>query len=748
MRRLFLLAVVIMLLLAACSGGDGEDETGGTPVGPPTLTPSRTPQPLPPTWTPEVPTQTAAAVQTQVQDQAQLTPITAGPTPTPAPTLVVDTNPRTQAQLRVANALIDPNLLVVDLYLNQQVIRKNLRVGQAMTDPLTFGAGDYELLVLPAGARLGETDPIAAYDLVLTPRQDVILILTGTARAVDIITYEPDRTPLPEETARLTVMNAIPQGEPFTVIEDNATVVASGGFGQFTTPVELSAGQHIFDLVRDPTLLTARTLTMREGVAYLLLVLPTITGDDYQVLDIPSPVNTTTPIRVINTAFLTETAVDVYLDDIPVARTLDYRMASEWAELEALVYNLRVVPADQPDAAPLYQERVNLANEEALNLVLYDAADGDVALFLAPESRDKTPVNGASFTFINSLLGRTRIGVQTGDELLPDVAPVLFASATDPLVTSMGENPLVFVDLDTGERRIVDRLPAREWPPGYTYTIVITGYPQRSPLVLETNVGTTDTRIVEDDVVAIDGDEPDGLTFQLQMINALTDGRRLDLLVEREEDATGDAPPATDTTPIFTDIAPETATLYRTLSTQPGVMVLRDAATGDVLQRGTFTWEAGAQFTLYAYLDANGDVQLELALNIARTIPAGRAQVQVFNAAVLASPDDAPPETPELELLYDAPDLPSGAVGDIGTPIADLPTIEQRLGPAARFGQPTDPDFVLPGTYEVRIAREDTEAIVVTVPQVTFEAGVAYDLLLLPDSGGLSARLVTFARQP
>jgi hypothetical protein len=49
-----------------------------------------------------------------------------------------------------------------------------------------------------------------------------------------------------------------------------------------------------------------------------------------------------------------------------------------------------------------------------------------------------------------------------------------------------------------------------------------------------------------------------------------------------------------------------------------------------------------------------------------------------------------------------------------------------------------DPQAIPAGTYAVQIVEKDTGTVVLTVPPVTFESGVFYDLLLLPDSSGLS----------
>ena len=70
---------------------------------------------------------------------------------------------------------------------------------------------------------------------------------------------------------------------------------------------------------------------------------------------------------------------------------------------------------------------------------------------------------------------------------------------------------------------------------------------------------------------------------------------------------------------------------------------------------------------------------------------------------------------------------------------------EIPLAEPAQFGQPTNAYEFVAGTYTVRILEHDTSLLVLSVPEMTFEAGVAYDLLLLPDASGLSLNPVLIA---
>jgi len=68
------------------------------------------------------------------------------------------------------------------------------------------------------------------------------------------------------------------------------------------------------------------------------------------------------------------------------------------------------------------------------------------------------------------------------------------------------------------------------------------------------------------------------------------------------------------------------------------------------------------------------------------------------------------------------------------------------LSPPVEFGLVPNPQAVPAGTYGVRIAEKATGSVVLTVPQITFESGIFYDLLLLPDASGLSLSPVLIPR--
>jgi hypothetical protein len=57
--------------------------------------------------------------------------------------------------------------------------------------------------------------------------------------------------------------------------------------------------------------------------------------------------------------------------------------------------------------------------------------------------------------------------------------------------------------------------------------------------------------------------------------------------------------------------------------------------------------------------------------------------------------------------------------------VTEIPLAEPAVRP------PTNAYEVVAGTYTVRM-EHDTSLLVLSVPEMTFEAGVSYDLLLLP----------------
>jgi predicted small lipoprotein YifL len=680
MRRVILIPLLLIALtLAACGKKDN------TP-------PTATPVPLPPT-------------------------AVASPTPTPLPSAVTDTNPLTRALLRIVDA--SPDLPAVNVYLNGTSLGRGFTPGTYLVNPLAFSAGSYLLRVVRAGENPDVATPFLAQPIELGEGQNLVVVLTGTADALQIVTTQENLNPLPDQTARLSVMHAVLRGQVFDVQEANLNLMRQVDFGMTAGPIEVQAGDHALDLVSGPDQLASLDLYLSERYAYTVVLFKDASGS-YQTLNFRDRVSDESRIRVIH-ASPDMPAVNVLLDGAVMGENLAYHEATDWATYPSMPHQLRVVPAGDSSARAIMEKQVTLIPNKAVDIVLLDTVE---RLRVVPVEEDLSPTaeGSARLIFVQAATGSIQVSIQTlnGGEI-PDLLPISFGTTSRPISYPAGAAGFMFMTADTQNQREIDFLPERRWDPGYAYLIVVTGTADVQPLVLETEVGTAAAQASSGAAPSVTLPTAPALaTFQVRLVNALPETMPLDLLVNG--------------TLIFDSVQHATGTAYHTLPTEPKQISIHATDSGATLIDDQIALPASSgptPLTLIVYRD-HGDARYQIIADPAFMIPQGQALLRVVHLATdrptlivtRLSPPTPVPETPE------------------GTPASGeggpQPPGEEPLSSGADFGVVPDPQAIPAGTYAVRIVEKNTGTVVLTVPPVTFESGVFYDLLLLPDSSGLS----------
>jgi hypothetical protein len=694
MRRLILIPLILIALTLTACGGKKDNKT-------PTATPGPT---VPPT-------------------------VVASPTPTPLPSAKTDTNPLTRALLRIVDA--SPDLPAVNIYLDGTNIARGFTPGAYLTSPLAFSAGSYLLRVVPAGDNPDTVTPFLSQPIELPAGRSLVVVLTGSADGLQLMMTQENLDPLPDKTARLSVMHAVPRGEVFDVQEANLNVLRQVDFGMTAGPIEVQSGDHTYDFASGPDKLATLDLNLGERYAYTVVLFKDASGN-YQTLSFRDRVNDETRVRVIQ-ASPDMPPVDVYLGDSLMGRALDYHGATDWAAYPSARYQLRIVPAGDNGTKPIMEKQIALAPNKAVDIVLLDAVE---RLRIVPVEEDlsPTPENSARLTFIQAATGSVQVGIQTlSGGAIPDLQPISFGLASRPVIYPAGAAGFTFVSADTQNPREIDYLQERQWDAGNAYMVVITGTADVGPLVLSTEVG------VSTSAVAAGGEAssstvptaPAPATFRVRLVNALPDATPLDLLV--------------DGTLVFDGVGQASGTVYQTLPAQPKQITIRSTDSGTTLIDDTIALPESSgptPLTVLVYRD-RGDLRYVIAADPAILVPKGLALLRVIHLA---------PERPTLMVtqlaLSTSTPTPAGTPG--GTPEfggeGSLPLVEPSLSPPVDFGVIPDPQAIQAGTYGVRIIERDTGKVVLTVPQITFESGVFYDYLLLPDSSGLSLSPVLMPR--
>jgi len=687
--RKILLWMLLLVVLVACGGGDEDDKTPVPPTRPVT-------SPVPPTPIP-----------------------TATYTPLPMPEVPEDKEAES-AQLRMVHASAD--LPKVSFYLDGLLLERNFSVGVASQTPRSVAPGSYTLRVVNPEDDVQEVTPYAELPLTLKSGQRVTALLVGEAENAQLVLYEEDLAPLPEHTARLSFLNAVTDSGPVQLVESSAALVDAVGYPVVGGPLEIAAGAHAFDFKQGEETLTSYNLGLDERKVYTLVLVGQ--PDNYRVLRIESLAQRETQVRVIQVS-PDAPKLDVYLGDTVIATEMGYREATEWATYATDTYQLRIRPAGQPEAEPLAEREIRLTPYGAVDIVLLDSFQ-QLKVVQVEQDLSMTPVNAARFTFIHAAIGVKGLKIETLGGALPGVNEIGLGGATRPALLNDGLWTLNFYTSEGGEDRQVDYLADYDFPAGGAYTIIATGMPNTGPLVLETEVGA-DPGLLASAEGLVELEEPSGDSeFMLRVVNALSSGSRVTFEVGDEM--------------IFDDIEQGTTTPYHTFNTEGTMMVVRDKTSGNIIVQEEFAPLRNPRSVLFLYMDGYGTVQYEIAADNSEPVPQGNAQLRVMHVAT---------QKPDLilrgETLDGAEQVAPAATADVEE-VEPTPVPMISMSEPATIGQPTNPFLVVAGTYRVHIFERTTDIVVLTVPEMRFDAGVFYDLILLPDETGLSLNPVLIAQ--
>lgn len=246
-----------------------------------TLTPSSTPT-LPPTQSARA---TLATTPTPT-----FTP-TVTPTPTFAPFLTTTPDSvagETPGWLRVVHAWVGNRSVVpgvFDVYVNGEVVSRSLASGQ-QTGFQQVTPGSIEVVLRTVDPRLplviSETTPPAFNKVVqVAPGENVSLVLGESAQGLQLLTVPESAAPLPDGTARLTLVQANPELTPVNVLmPDVGRALAydlrlNHASGSLDVPVGANYLIDLYD-VNDSTLLLGSLPPVSFGnrVSYLLVLVP------------------------------------------------------------------------------------------------------------------------------------------------------------------------------------------------------------------------------------------------------------------------------------------------------------------------------------------------------------------------------------------------------------------------------------------------------------------------------------------
>jgi hypothetical protein len=675
MRRLLPLPVILgllMLTLAAC-GGD-EQPPSPTETPPPTAT--------------ETP-----------------------PSATPSPKIPLTEAATEAALLRVVNASDIPRLT---LTLDGVEVARSFRPGMYHSAPEKVRAGEYRLAVIVPGQ--DDSPPLLEETISFEVDASYAIILAGHRGDLRLIVAREDLSPLPRATARLQVIQALPQTGPLALQDAQRTIIAGLDFGAQSDPVTLPEGDHpLMLLTADGAPLGEVPFYGMARYAYTVVLYPDPDTGAPDAVALRSRVEDVAQMRVMH-ASPDLSAVDVLLDGELLTADLPYGEASAWTVQPTGNHQLQLRPAGQPDAGPILYKQVALQADQAVTLVILDTRDR-LRIATVSEDLSPTPINAAWLVLVNAAIGTTQVTVSTFGGTLPDVRPIPFGQATHPLPLAAGQSGFVFETGAATAPREVGRVQERPWEPGIAYTIVLTGALNAPVIVLETEAGIGDTVLAEEGVVplggappALSGWGPGANVFAMRVVHALPDSTPIDFLA--------------DDAPIFETIQAGTATAYHEFVTPPRRLAVRVAGSPLVLTEEEVTLPVvpeGTFLTVFVYRDGNS-VRLLLASDNPLQVPDGYALLRVVHTV---------PTRPALRVER----MESAPASAIATPVSGEPvggmSPQAILADTVIFGQASDPVLTPAG-----------EALIHVIERVSLDpAGdftftlaprTVYDLVLLP----------------
>ena len=292
-------------------------------------------------------------------------------------------------QVRVIHAAEAPP---VDVYLNNQIAAEDVTFRQA-TDYLSLPAGTYGVTVFPAGADPATEAPAMLGELVLAEGDVASLVAMGADGAFQLVRMEDNPTPVADDEARLSLLNALPDAASVDLVDpglpldenDSTVLIPAASYGEVveTLVVDATAGRTL-------AVLPAGDLTANPYVTYRDLALE---GGSNNLI-IPAPERLTDGSTRVAVMVISSVAAPLFGSPEMVAETLYTRYLLPFelvsvlllaAMVGAIVLTRRELVAETRPRRPVVR-RPLVGPQSAAALAGKSADEDDVEQILSPEA--------------------------------------------------------------------------------------------------------------------------------------------------------------------------------------------------------------------------------------------------------------------------------------------------------------------------------------------------------------------------
>ena len=390
-KRIFSGLVFIIIILVGCTAQNTDGEIPTQIV-------------LPTSTTTDAPTQTPAP--------SEIPPAT--PTELVIPRTDAQ-NPTEQAFLRMINA--SPDIGVVDVYIESLAMATNLEF-KRFTEREGIVAGRYKLRILPTGSFI--TDP-ALYEeeLIIVGEQSSILVITGTIEAVNLTILNEPNAPLPDDTSRLLMINAMAGIDDMVMLVDGTPQTATTPYLQISETTEHPSGLVDISFQTAGSPLFETQLDLRERQNYTFILLGTVDRSDTQAfLVLNSDAPGLTDISFVN-ASPSIGLIDIYFGNQLFVGGADYAEISIPESILSGTYDISIYPegANPDEIDPLSGTQFIANPDEEVVLVLV-GEPSSLRFVIYRNDPQPTFDNRARITFINSLESVSTVILNSTEESL------------------------------------------------------------------------------------------------------------------------------------------------------------------------------------------------------------------------------------------------------------------------------------------------------------------------------------------
>lgn len=658
---------------------------------------------------PELPTQISVPTATETP----LPTVTPFPTDEPLPAAEDIIIPRTdadtpaqQAYLRVINA--STQLGSIDFYVEYLAVATNLDYGR-YTERGGIVAGTYNLRILRSGS-LPSDPTLFEQEITIVGGQSIIFLIAGTPEAINLTTILESNDPLPRETSRTMMINAVSDSTNMVMLVNDVPQTAVTPYLQISEVTQIESGNTDFVFQDNGNEIATARFDIRERQNYTLVIFGEIARPEtINAVALTSQAPGLTSISIVNGS-PSVGIVDVYFSGILIESDAFFGEISVPQEILSGTYDISVYPTDtNPDEVEPIAGTQFIANPDE-DVVLVIVGEPNSLRFVVYRN-DPTPTfdDQARITFINALETLPSITLNTTRDfsLRLNYAAVSDTFIFETIPISFAWIRQVQDGQDVSFEEYSNFVPVA----GTNYLYIFAGRGVEDPILLTFDVGTIGIPASVDVPPTVAPSRP----TRIRVVN-VWEGRQFEVRI--------------DTNIIAEAIEYSKATNPLIMAPGPHTVSIYEPRFGDETIPEEFVWEVSQQFDVardYTIVIYNGEQDLMMVLDDT-DILVGSASAAMRLVVLDANQDSLFGlgfSQPTTEISQ--PDASEGYRRSLSVGVQQIIRNTPFLSASQAQRLPI-------GLHNIRIIDNETTSVAYTHIEYNIEGGVLYDVFLTENS--------------